>query len=101
MVPLEQGVPHAFGGYEVTYGGLKDVGENAEMNLSVTHGDVTINVKPLLRPSPDGMIRNPAILKSLTHDLCLEPGEIKEGRDAGEVLLDLDKAQEVGDLRLK
>jgi cytochrome c-type biogenesis protein CcmF len=101
MLPLAQDEPQSFGGYQVAYEGLNDLGEDAEMKLSVTAGDVSIALRPRLRPSQDGIIRNPAILKRLTHDLYLEPGEIKEGHRAGEVLLDMQSPATVGDLTIK
>ncbi len=88
MVSLPLHQPVGFAGYELTYRGLNPVGHNAEILVAVERGQSITMIRPVLRPGRDGVIRNPGILKSLAHDLYLEPGEIKPGQRPDELILE-------------
>ena len=100
IVSLPLGAPLEFAGYRLRYDGLTPIGDRARLEVTVADARATRRVAPILRPGRDGLIRNPAIFKRWTHDLYLEPGELKAPEQPLEVKLDRTTPVTLGDLTL-
>ncbi len=97
-LPRDQAV--AFAGYELIYRGLRPAGRGAVVVVEARRGRQASLLTPRLRPGARAgeVLRSPGLRRTWTHDLYLEPGEVRPAEDAVEVILDRRRPARVGDL---